>query len=108
MIIRADNLLHLNAPKTYLSNAEVSGTNILRWKNPSGFQLSWAVQVGEVGQEQTEVVVLSTGNPSGGTAGTITTNSLYEHRADTPIYAIKSNQVVLERNTGGTTGGTSA
>ena len=108
MIIRADNLLHLNAPKTYLSNPEVSGTNVLRWKNPSGFQLSWAIQIGEVGAEQTEVAVLTTGNPVGGTAGTITTNSLYEHPADTTVIAIKYNQVVFERNTGGTIGGTSA
>ena len=108
MIIKITNDLHLDVPKTYLSNPEVSGTNVLRWKNPNGFSASWAIQIGETGNDQSEVAVLSTGNPSGGTAGTITANDLYEHPADTLIYAIKYNQVVFERNTGGTTGGTSA
>src|SRR3990167_3603578 len=108
MIIRSSNLLHVNVPKTYLSNPEVSGTTVLRWKNASGFQLSWGIQIGEAGNEQTEVAVLSTGDPTNGTAGTITANTLYEHPSDTSLYAIKYNQVVFDRNTAGTTGGTSA
>lgn len=107
MITKVENNLDVNAPKTYLSNPEVSGTNVLRWKNPSGFSASWAIQIGETAGEQSEVAMLSTGNPSGGTAGTLTANDLYEHPADTVVYAIKYNQVVFERNTGGTTGGTS-
>src|SRR3990167_78514 len=107
MLIRSENNLAVNVPKTYLSNPE-QGTTILRWKNPSGFNLSWAIQIGETNAEQTEVRVLSTGNPSGGTAGTVTSATSYEHPADTIIYAIKYDQVVFERNTGGTTGGTSA
>lgn len=103
MIIKAENNLALNVPKTYLTNNESSGTNVLRWKNPNGFSASWAIQVGETGQEQTEVVLLGTATPSG-TAGTLTANTLYEHPADTPIYAIKYNQVVFERSTAGTTG----
>jgi len=107
MIVKSENNLHIGAPHTYLSNAE-QGTTVLRWKNPSGFSPSWAIQIGETGNEQSEVRVLSTGNPSGGTAGTVTSATSYEHPADTLVYAIKYDQVVFERNTGGTTGGTSA
>ena len=52
-LVRSRNLLHINAPKTFTTFDEVSGTNVLRWKNPNGFSASWAVQVGEVGGEQT-------------------------------------------------------
>lgn len=104
MIIKVRNNLTVDAPKTYLTYSEVAGTNILRWQNPVGFAASWALQIGEAGQEQTEVVLLSTGNPSGGTAGTLTANTLYEHPVDTPIYGIKYNQVVFYNSASGTTG----
>lgn len=103
MLIQSTNNLQVNSVKTYLTNLEVSGTNVLRWKNPAGFAASWAVQIGETGEEQTEVVLLGTATPSG-TAGTLTANTLYEHPADTPLYAIKYNQVVFERSTAGTAG----
>lgn len=103
-ILQVRNTLHETAPKTFTTHPEVSGTNVIRWQNPNGFAASWAVQIGETGQEQTEVVILSTGNPSGGTAGTTTANTLYEHPANTPVYGIKYNQVVFEVSTTGTTG----
>lgn len=103
MLINTLNNLTINAPKTFLTNAEASGTNVLRWRNPNGFNASWGIQVGETGEEQTEIVLLGTATPSG-TAGTLTANTLYEHPADTPIYAIKYNQIVFERSTAGTAG----
>lgn len=103
MIVTIKNTLALNAAKTYLSNGEVQGTNVLRWKNANGFSPSWGVQVGETGEEQTEVVLLGTATPAG-TAGTLTANDSYEHPPDTPLYAIKYNQVVFERATAGTLG----
>src|SRR3990167_1357865 len=102
-LVRSRNLLHINAPKTFTTFDEVSGTNVLRWKNPNGFSASWAVQVGEVGGEQTEVMLLGVSAPSG-TAGTLTASTLYEHPANTPIYGIKYDQVVFEKSASGTTG----
>lgn len=103
MIVTIRNTLAIGAARTYLSNNEGQGTNVLRWKNANGFSASWGVQVGEMGEEQTEVVLLGTATP-GGTAGTLTANDSYEHPADTPLYAIKYNQVVFERSTAGTLG----
>lgn len=103
MIIRSRNTLAENAGKTYLTYAESAGTNVLRWQNSSQFSNSWGIQLGETGQEQTEVVVLGTADPAG-TAGTLTANDLYEHPADTPVYAIKYDQVVFKRSATGTAG----
>ena len=103
MIIQSRNILTESAQKTYLSNAEVAGTSVIRWKNPNAVSASWAVQIGETGEEQAEVVVLSSSAPSG-TLGTLTSNTLYPHPADTPVYGIKFNQIVFERSTAGTAG----
>jgi hypothetical protein len=103
MIIKTRNLQHIGVPKTYLTNPVVSGTNVLPWKNPAGFNASWGIQVGEMGEEQTEVVVLSASTPAG-TAGTISGTLLYDHPSDTPIYGIKYDQVIFERSTAGTAG----
>lgn len=103
MQIKARNLLADNSERTFLTNPEVAGTNVLRWKNPSVFSASWAIQVGQTGNAQTEIVLLNTSTPSG-TAGTLTANTLYEHPTDTSIYAIKYDQIVFERSFSGTTG----
>ena len=102
MLIKTRNILTESASRTYLTNAEVAGTTIFRIKNGNGFANSWAIQLGETGEEQSEVLVLS-GAPSG-TAGTTTAASVYEHPTDTPVYATKYNQVVFERSTAGTAG----
>lgn len=105
MIIPSRNSLSNEpwVPITRLTHPEVAGTNTLRWENPNGFTASWALQVGDLGQEQTEIVLLGTATPAG-TAGTLTANTLYEHPADTPVYGIKYNQVVFYVSTTGTSG----
>lgn len=103
MLIYSKNNLDVNAPVSYLTNQEVSGTNVLRWKNSNGASASWAVQVGKTGNKQSETVVLGTYIPAG-TAGTLSGTTLYEHPTDTPLYFIKYDQVVFERSTAGTTG----
>jgi hypothetical protein len=102
-ILKIDNNLTIGAPKTFISYSEVSGTGVIRWKNPSGFSASWGIQLGETGEEQAEVVILGASTPSG-TAGTLTANTLYEHAADTPIYGINYDKLVIKVSTGGTSG----
>lgn len=103
MIIKARNTLADTAPRTYLSSVLAAGTNVMLWQNGNGFTADWAVQIGETNSDQTEIRLLSSGSP-GGTAGTITVNTTYDHPANTPIYAIKYNQLVFERSTTGTAG----
>src|SRR3990167_2500281 len=100
MVIQAVNNLHIDAPQTFLSVAEVAGTTVLRVRNSAGINTSWAVQVGRIGEEQSEVVLGTVPN-----SGTINCGALaFEHPSDTPLYFIKYNQVVFERSTSGTAG----
>jgi len=100
MVIPSRNLLHEDAPKTYLASAVAAATTIYPVRNTSGFTTGWAVQLGEAGHESTEVLIGTVTN-----VGTITGGaSNYAHPADTPVYDIKFNQVVFERSATGTAG----
>lgn len=105
MIIASRNFLTTQdwVPSTRSTFLEVAGTNKIRWENPNGLAASWAIQIGETGEEQTEICILSASTPNG-TAGTLTANTLYEHPSDTPIYGIKYDQLIFERSTTGTGG----
>lgn len=103
MLISVLNNQSINVPKTYVAQNTTAGTNAVPWRNPNGFVASWAVQIGESGQGQSEVVLLGTATPSG-TIGTFTANTLYDHPADTAIYGIKFDQIVFGRSTTGTSG----
>lgn len=101
MIIKSRNTLHERSQKTRLTQAESAGTNAFRVENTTGLTTNWAIQIGETGAEQTEVLL--------GTATAIgsidtTANSNFEHPADTPVYFIKYDQVVFEVSTAGTAG----
>ncbi len=103
MIISARNTLADENEKTLLSFPETAGASALRWQSPNPFQASWAVQIGPTGNNQSEIVLLGTATPAG-TAGTLTSTTLYSHPTDTPVYAIKYDQVVFERSITGTIG----
>lgn len=100
MIIQATNNLHLNAPKTYLSTGIAAGATTSPVKNTTGLTTSWGIQIGEIGEEQSEVLI---GTNASGTSITHPATS-FEHPADTPVYFTKYNQVVFERSTAGTSG----
>lgn len=100
MIIQSKNNLHLNAPKTYLSSNVAAGATTSPAENTAALTNGWAVQFGEVGEEQSEVLI---GTAASGTSITHPATA-YEHPADTPIYFTKYNQVVFERSTTGTAG----
>jgi hypothetical protein len=101
-LIKAINLFDQNAQSTYLSSNINSGVAVLPWDNPSGFQASWGIQIGKTGQEKSEILVLGTGAIAQGN-GTTTSNTLYPHSQDTPIYAIYYDKLIFKRNTAGTT-----
>ena len=102
MIIQQPNPKTEGLTKTYLSTTTSSGT-AFPVKNVAGFTASWAIQLGETNEEQSEVLVLGTAVPSG-TALNTTGTSSFSHSTDTPIYPIKFNQVVFEVSTSGTAG----
>ena len=103
MIIKGLNPATDSVVTTGFSVGEAAAVGTLRVKNISGFTASWAIQLGKTGEEQSEIRVISASAPSG-TALVVTSNTTFEHPVDTPIYAIKYDQLIFKRNTAGTTG----
>lgn len=99
---------------TYLASAVSAGGTIAPAKNIGGFNASWAVQIGQTGEETAEIMILGTAVPSGTsfTMGTSPSHSagtfLYGHAIDTPIYQIHYDQFIINRSTAGTGGPFSA
>lgn len=102
MIIPSRNTLSKEVwvPRTFIAISEVAGTNFLRVQNSDGLTTGWAVQIGETGEEQTEVVIGTVA--SGSSIDSAPTR--FEHPVNTPVYFIKYDQVVFERATAGTSG----
>lgn len=103
MIITVTNLLPVTSPNTWLTSAVSRGDSTLGLKALNQFNASWALQIGETGEAQTEIVLLGTATPAG-VNGTIVGTALYDHPTDTPVYGIKYDQIVFERSISGTTG----
>jgi len=96
-------LLDQSAALSYLSTGEAVGAATLKVKNINAFYASWGIQVGKTGEEKAEVVIMSTATPSG-TSLALDGTTRFDHPADSPVYAIKYNQVIFKRSTAGTSG----
>jgi hypothetical protein len=98
--VSIENTLAVHGQKTYLSSGVAAAAVTSGAKNTTGFTTQYAIQIGETGQDQTEVVI---GTVASGTSFTHPALA-FDHPADTPIYDIKFNQVVFEKSTAGTAG----
>lgn len=107
MIIRVTNLLDSVSPYTFLTQQEASGAGTIHVQNVAGPSAQWAIQIGQTGEEKSEIRVLNASTPSGGTYvfGTVTS---FSHPIDTPVYAIKYDKIIIKRSTSGTGGAASA
>src|SRR3990167_8591895 len=101
--IKVENPRTDNVPKTQLAVGQASGVGTIYIKNPNGFQANWGMQIGDSGQDQSEIVLANASAPSG-TQIVLSGTTLYEHPTDTPVYALKWNQVVFEKSSAGTAG----
>lgn len=100
-LIRAKNALQDIATNTFITTPVTAGGTVFPVKNTNTFVAQWAIQVGNVGEERSEIKMAS--GISGlniQTTGTAT----FDHPTDTPIYAIKYDQVIFKRSTSGTAG----
>lgn len=102
-IIKVQNPNTSALPKTYLAVGQSSGVGTVYVKNVAGFSANWAIQIGESGESQSEIVLANASAPSG-TQIVLTGTTRYEHPADTPLYALKYDQVVFAKSSAGTTG----
>ena len=103
MLIRARNTLDQTALQTNLSKGGAASASTFYVQNINSFEASWAIQLGKTNEEKTEILLLGTTTPSGTTL-TTTTGARFAHPTDTPVYAIKFNQMVFKRSTTGTSG----
>ena len=105
-IIKVLNNLDRTSDRTFLGAAHSAGGTAVNVRNINGFYDTWALQLGDTGQETSEILLVS-GTPSGtviNTSGTIR----FAHPTDTPVYSIKYDKVVFKRSTSGTSGSASA
>lgn len=112
MIINLSNDLTKNQANqiTYLGGTIATGGTQAGVRNTAGFNASWAVQLGQTGEETAEIMLLGTATPSG-TSFTFGTSPshiggtfFFSHANDTPLYQIHYDQFVLYRSTTGTAG----
>lgn len=101
MIITAFNFDTDDLEKTYLTDPVSEAATSLVVKNNDRFSANQRIMLGEMGQEKTEIVTLSA--VSGGTGLTIGA-TVYPHPVDTPIYALRFDQVKFYRSTTGVSG----
>jgi hypothetical protein len=107
MEIKVKNLLDQNAQVTYLTQLEAGGTTTLHVKNANGYgAYDWAVQLGKTGEEQSEIVLLS--SVPTGTTLTVATATNFSHPTDTPAYAVKFDKIIWLRSITGTSGAAAA
>ena len=115
MLINIQNQLtqQQGIQQTYLAGTIGAGGTFAGVKNIAGFSGTWAVQIGQTGEEVAEIMLIS-GVPSGtqlnfGTSPYHTGGTFfYAHDLDTPLYQIHYDQIVLNRATAGTGGPFSA
>jgi len=102
-VIKVKNNLANESPYSFLSSSISTGGTALPVKNINAFQASWGVHLGKTGEETSEILMMGTATPSGtvlNTTGTVK----FAHSTDTPVYAIKYDQMVFKVSTSGTSG----
>jgi hypothetical protein len=103
MIISVENSLDKQSTTlaSFLSTNGTAGGTVVPVKNINGFQTSWAIQLGRTGEEQAEILTISS---IGGTALNTAGTARYAHPIDTPVYQTHYDSVIILRSTSGTTG----
>ncbi len=99
--IRVGNNLQELAVKTFVSSPATTAGTSIAVANTNSFIANWAIQIGNTGEEQAEVQTI---NNISGLALRTNAGLTFDHPTDTPIYAIRYDQVIFKRSTSGTAG----
>lgn len=99
--IKITNNLAGGVPDTSLASSLNANVGSAFVTNTSGFSASWAVQLGDTGEENAEIQLLGTATPSGTTLSFVG-SSTFSHPVDTPVYGIKYDKIVVYRSETGT------
>ncbi len=102
MIISAFNPETIGLEKSYLSNPYSIGATSIQVKNSDRFLANDRIMIGEMGQEKTEVVTVSSVSADGNTI--VIGATVFSHSADDPVYKLRFDQVRFYRSTTTSTG----
>lgn len=102
MVIEATNPETQGWEKSYLSNPYSVGTTSIQVKNNNRFAANDRIMIGEMGNEATEIVTVSSVNADGNTM--VIGATVFAHSADDPVYQMLFDQVKFYRSTTGSSG----
>lgn len=102
MVIEVLNPETDDLEKSYLSNPYSVGVTSISVKNNNRFAANDRIMIGEMGQEKTEVVTVSSVNANGNDV--VIGATLFSHSADDPVYQLRFDQVKFYRSTTTSTG----
>lgn len=88
--------------KSYLSNPIALGVTTFEVKNSNRFAANQQIMIGQMGQEKTEIVTVTSVNANGTTL--VTTATIFPHSADDPVFVLQFDQVKYYRSTTTSTG----
>jgi hypothetical protein len=107
MLVRAkNNLTDFAVAKSFLAVSGTAGQTVFNLQNAVGFKDDYAIQLGETGEDKSEVVLLN-GTP-GNQLATAAVGVKFAHPSDTPVYCYYYNQVVFYKSASGTAGTSAA
>lgn len=97
MLIPVFNIETIGLEKSYLSNPYSATATAISVKNNNRFVANDRIMIGEMGQEKTEIVTVSSVNANGNDM--VIGATLFSHSADDPIYKLPFDQVKYYRST---------
>lgn len=102
MILTLLNPETTDLEKSYLANPYTAGTTSIEVKNNDRFAANDRIMIGEMGQEKTEIVTVSSVNANGTTV--VIGATVFDHAADAPVYKMRFDQAKFYRSTTTSTG----
>lgn len=102
MLITSVNPEVTDYEKTYLANPYAIATTSIEVKNSDRLAANYRIMIGEMGQEKTEIVTVSSVNANGTTV--VVGATVFEHSANDPVTVMQFDQVKIYRSTTTATG----
>ncbi len=101
MILYAQNTERLvkGKAKTYLSSPAAAGDSTLTVESGASFSIGQQIEIGNVGEERSEVIRIHTVTAVTATVITLNTTLVYAHPTGTPVYLFDFDQVEFSRST---------
>lgn len=99
MVIPVTNFETEGLEKSYLSNPYSAGTTSIEVKNNNRFSANDRIMIGDMGNEATEIVTVSSVNADGTTM--VVGATVFDHSADDPVTVLPFDQVKFYRSTDG-------